>query len=1548
MCSCESMFAHTPVLTPPNLHLAIVSDPMVVSPDTTVLAVMIEMSQGQPDWARITTVHSPPQALYQAIRSSCVLVVAAHQVVGILTEQDVVRLMVEQADNLNTLTVGQVIAHPLVTLDQAAFTDLFFAINLLRQYRIRHLPILDHGHRLVGIVTPASLRQISGSFDLLQRRQIAEVMTRTVICAGPESSLLALARAMVAYRVGSVVIVEARRRPPASKSSDPPEAPPATTLMLVGEDRQSEPAIDPAQTDWFLVPVGMITEPDLVQFQVRGLALADSLARTVMGNAFAVPPSESLQTVQQLMDQHLTDALVVTGEQGELIGIVTPTNLLQGLQPLELYNLAASLGARVNHLEAENLARSPGQIAPQHEAPSLSLSQAQNQAVLAAIPDLMFRVGADGTYRGFITQNRGHDVVIAEIDPVGCTLAQVLPPDLAERHAHYLHLALQTGELQIYEQQIQVGERIQHEEVRVVQSGEDEALFMIRDITDRKQAEQDRLRATQALERLNAELEQRVEQRTAELQEREAQLRRLSKRLQLAVHSARMGIWDWEIATDRLTWDDRMAQLYGITTAEFSGRVEFWRQRLHPEDVDRVRQLWQQSLRNNIPFATEFRVVHPDGSIHWIDAHALVQRNPQGEPERVIGTNVEISDRKQADLERQQLLQELSAFKHALDQSAIVVITDAEGVITYLNDRFCDISGYNREELLGQTHRIVNSGYHSPYFFQNMWNTITSGQIWRGEICNRDKAGRLYWVDSTLVPFLDDRGQPYQYLAIRFDVTDRKLAETAIQRENAFRQQIVETMAEGLCVCHAIADFPFLCFTVWNSQMRVITGYSLEEINHLGWHQSLYPDPAAQARSRERLAQIQQGQNLVAQEWEILCRDSQPRTIAVSASVLPGQTEPTHILALIQDITERKHTERAIKQQLAAIEAAIDGIAVLQGDTYLYMNQAHVNLFGYHHPDELLGQSWRRLYSPTEQIRFEQEVFPCLQRDRAWTGEAIATRKDGSNFDEGLSLTLTEDGLLICVCRNISAQKQIETALRESEEKFRQLADVVDAVFWILNLDRTERIYVSPAYARIWGRHCDQLHISPDSWLEAIHPDDRNQVVAAIAKQIQGDYDEEYRIVRPDGEIRWIRDRAFPIRDDEGQIYRIAGIAEDMTEHKQSEARLQQTNDQLARATRLKDEFLANMSHELRTPLNAILGMSEGLREQVFGTITPKQLKAVKTIERSGYHLLELINDILDVAKIESGQITLELTSTAIAPLCQGSLAFIQQQAQQKQIQIKTQIPSDLPNLCLDERRIRQVLINLLNNAVKFTPSGGCITLEVGLQLGLAPSSPPQLQIAVSDTGIGIAPEHMDKLFQPFIQIDSALNRKYAGTGLGLALVKRIVDLHQGRVSCTSQEDRGSRFTITLPYRETRSPDPLPLPAPGPESRLPQPQTPPVILLAEDNEASIITISSYLRAKGFDLVIARDGQEVLTLVSAKQPDLVLMDIQMPTMDGLEAIRQIRRNRALAHLPIIALTALAMPGDRERCLRAGANDYFSKPVTLSHLITTIRQLLTPNA
>ena len=392
-------------------------------------------------------------------------------------------------------------------------------------------------------------------------------------------------------------------------------------------------------------------------------------------------------------------------------------------------------------------------------------------------------------------------------------------------------------------------------------------------------------------------------------------------------------------------------------------------------------------------------------------------------------------------------------------------------------------------------------------------------------------------------------------------------------------------------------------------------------------------------------------------------------------------------------------------------------------------------------------------------------------------------------------------------------------------------------------------------------------------------------------------------------------------------------------------AELSMANAELSRVMRSKDDFLSAMSHELRTPLNAILGLSESLAEGVYGDMNTKQVKSINTIAESGHHLLALINDLLDIAKIGAGKMELELTKANVEDVCQASLRFVMEQAQKQKINLKLVMDNQSVMLTADERRLKQILVNLLSNAVKFTPNGGSVTLETKCDL-----ESESLMFSVRDTGIGIATEDLKRLFSPFTQLDSKLSRQYAGTGLGLTLVMKLVELHGGSVAVESEIGKGSCFTVRIPCKgldtlnQHNPSETISLTEITPAETLPS--NTPLILVADDNEINLMTVTDYLRANKLRVIQARDGLEAVKMVREHIPSLVLMDIQMPLMDGLDAIAHLRADDKHTDMPIIALTSRAMVGDRERCIAVGANDYLSKPVNMKQLVKTIRAHL-PN-
>jgi signal transduction histidine kinase/ActR/RegA family two-component response regulator len=396
------------------------------------------------------------------------------------------------------------------------------------------------------------------------------------------------------------------------------------------------------------------------------------------------------------------------------------------------------------------------------------------------------------------------------------------------------------------------------------------------------------------------------------------------------------------------------------------------------------------------------------------------------------------------------------------------------------------------------------------------------------------------------------------------------------------------------------------------------------------------------------------------------------------------------------------------------------------------------------------------------------------------------------------------------------------------------------------------------------------------------------------------------------------------------------------------------TDQQQERDRDFHDELIATLSYEFRTPLNCMLGMTEALQEEVFGPMNERQLNAVSTIERSGGYLSELLDNIVDLAEIQSGGLQLNITDTSILELCQSSLNVVKHNAIRKQIQLSIDLRVTAGNIDVDRDRIHQVLINLLNHAINSTPVGGTVTLAAE-QCGDDDSVEAQswVRFSVVDTS-KIVTRVIDEGKNPACGIGQSVGKQYFhqhnSIGLGLVLIKPIVEMHKGFIGYRSEIGRGGCTSIHLPCIRQSSEttatqiDSLKDLAEMSGSLDISSSLSPLILIAEDNELTIDTISSYLTAKGYRTIWALNGYEAIRLARTERPDLVLMDIQMPEMSGIEALRELRSMRELANLPIIALTGLAMDGDRERCLAAGANEYLSKPIKLKQLASMIQQLL----
>ncbi|MFH1912847.1 MAG: response regulator [Pseudomonadota bacterium] len=518
-----------------------------------------------------------------------------------------------------------------------------------------------------------------------------------------------------------------------------------------------------------------------------------------------------------------------------------------------------------------------------------------------------------------------------------------------------------------------------------------------------------------------------------------------------------------------------------------------------------------------------------------------------------------------------------------------------------------------------------------------------------------------------------------------------------------------------------------------------------------------------------------------------------------------------------------------------------------------------------------------------------------------------------------------------------------EKEIRESEARFRQLVETIHEVYWISDLEDDRVIYVSPAYETMWDRTRQSLKDNPESFFQAIRPDHRLAVIEAFnSLRLEGiEVNEEFLIVLPDGRERWIRAKAFPIHDDQGVRIRLAGMAEDITERKATQHDLLEAKQAAEAASQSKTEFLTNISHELRTPLSGILGMLQLTRES---RLTREQAEYIDTAISSSKLLLNVINDILNIAQIEAGKLTLNNQPFTTHEVLNTIYSFFKHNAKSKGLELTIETESEFPAVLVgDEVRIRQILFNLVGNSVKFTDQGH-IRVWAGTLPRRRGDGTVDMLLMVEDTGIGIPPDKLDYVFESFTQVDGTYTRQYQGTGLGLGIVRSLVRSMHGSIAIDSEAGSGTTMYVTLRLG-------LPAQKAMPRSRRVAAHNKPertglTILLVEDDRINQMAISRMLEKLGHSITCADNGRAALDLLKTSRFDVIFMDIQMPEMDGMEATKQIRtapEMAGVADIPIVALTAHAMPKDRDTFLEAGMTDYLSKPVTFEELARLIDRL-----
>lgn len=872
-----------------------------------------------------------------------------------------------------------------------------------------------------------------------------------------------------------------------------------------------------------------------------------------------------------------------------------------------------------------------------------------------------------------------------------------------------------------------------------------------------------------------------------------------------------------------------------------------------------------------------------------------------------------------------------------------------------VNDAALAHYGYSRNEFLNLTIKDIRPLNDLPALLDNLAQPslpLEQSGNWR----HRKKDGSLIDVDIT--SHAVQLSQKAARLVTIHDVTRRKQVEESLHRSKAL---LTEAQRMGK-IGHWEWTAPGKDLICSDELLHIL---ELPQSNNI-ISMDLF-DAMLVGNDRERLKNLDKmafaDQSNLDYEFCIKLADGKLRWLHQQAQVFyDAADEPYRIMAIVQDITERRQTEVALRESEEKYRVLVESldsiVATVDGDGHvLYLNDvAAQQLNGT--PEQFVGKTVYELFPARTASYYLKRI-----QDVIHTGEKLVFEEQGfvrnqwrwfktiiqpiHNTNYVLIHSIDIDDLKMAHQTLEELNRTLEERVRERTAQVQDLYD--NAPNGYHSLDESGRIIMINHTALNWlGYSRDDLLGKPFTDLLPIS--DREAFIIRFDpfKPYGTEHSTELELIRKDGSLLPVLMNTVVVYDAKGQFLQSRSTIFDVTERRKTERALRESRDELriantalAKAARLKDEFLANMSHELRTPLNSILIFSESLLEQISGPLTEQQQQWVQNIEASGRHLLSLINDILDLSKIEAGQITLQKETVPVAQICEASLLFVKEMAIKKQLALTYQLNDHQAQVEADPKRLKQILVNLLSNAIKFTPTRGKVELNVTVDQVAG-----VIRYVVEDTGIGIAAADISRLFQPFTQLDSSLSRHHEGTGLGLALVQKLTALHNGEVTVHSEIGQGSRFTVTMPYqapvRITRRGGGLSSQPNSPHSRLTPLET--RILLAEDNEFNIIAFTDYLNAKGYQVTVAHNGREALSLAKETHPHLILMDIQMPEMDGLETIRQLRTLSEFAQTPIIALTALTMPGDRERCLAAGANDYLAKPVTLKGLIEKIQLLL----
>jgi PAS domain S-box-containing protein len=1004
----------------------------------------------------------------------------------------------------------------------------------------------------------------------------------------------------------------------------------------------------------------------------------------------------------------------------------------------------------------------------------------------------------------------------------------------------------------------------------------------------------------------------------------EAALAQAKARIEVALTATEVGVWYWEVRHDLVLADANLLRLFGLGGQERELPLERFLACIHPDDRERVKEGIENAIARTGPHQEDYRVVHPDGEVRWIHARGRVETDHRGVPMTFPGVAVDVTERRRAD----EALQGAQALLGAITGETEDLIAAEDGEFRYL---FVN-SAYQREfrRLWGRDIAVGDSMLEALAAWpvdqqkaRELWGRALGGERFSvtAEFGPGGREPEVY--DLHFNPIHDDRGRPIGAAHILRNVTERMRAQRVLQESEQFLRRVLDQL-------FAFVGVLDLDGTVRQANRAPLEAAGITAADVVGrkfWdcHWWSY-SPAIQARLKIAVARVRQG-DLV--RFDVPIRVAGEGRMWIDFQLAPlrdGEGRVTHLIPSAMDITARKETDDALRESEARFRTMTDGLPLIvwvhdAEGRQVFVNRTFCEFFGVDEA-EAAGEGWQLLMHPEDAGSYTGELLDCVRAGRPFHAETRARAADGEwRWLESWGqprLGPSGDYLgFVGTSADVTDRKRAEEERRRSDARYRELVHSANSA--ILRWTRDGTITYFNEYAeRLFGYRAEEVVGGPVTLLvpdtESTGRDLSGLITDIAARPEHYEHTINENLCR-DGRRLWMVWTNKPVLDAQGRFVEMLCVGSDITELKRAEAALQE-------ADRRKDEFLATLAHELRNPLAPIRTGVDLLQRLGDDRATCEQVLAM--MDRQLGHLVHLVDDLLDVSRITRGKIELHREQLDLAEIVESALEMSEITRGDRRLTVS--LPDEPLPLKGDRVRLVQAVCNLVNNAAKFTDQGGRIWID-------ARRREDQLQLSVRDNGEGIPPQQLSQVFEMFSQAHPG---RGGGLGIGLTLVRSLIEMHGGSVSVRSEGlKRGAEFTLTLPLDRD-----APVAEAPPAERERGCLVSRRVLVVDDNKDIADALGMVLRILGAETLVVYEGAAALAALPEFRPHVMLLDIGMPGMDGYEVARQVRARQPAGEPRLIAVTGWGAEGDRRRIRAAGFDQHLVKPVGVEKLRSVV--------